>query len=82
LSDSPASHGDKSVNLNNKAFNASPPYRLRTKRTAVVKSVEKQLEFAFDKEKNDDSMSAMEKSAKRSNVMNEDCLHERKLVVT
>ncbi|PNY05977.1 MYB domain protein 3r-5 [Trifolium pratense] len=82
LSDSPASLDNKSVNLNNKAFNASPPYRLRTKRTAVVKSVEKQLEFAFDKEKNDDSMNAMEKSAKRSNAMTEDCLHERKLVVT
>lgn len=76
LSESPASRD------NNKAFNASPPYRLRTKRTAVVKSVEKQLEFAFDKEKNDDNMSAMEKSTKRSNVMTEDRLHERKLVAT
>lgn len=76
LSVSPASRD------NNKAFNASPPYRLRTKRTAVVKSVEKQLEFAFDKEKNDDNMSAMEKSTKRSNVMTEDRLHERKLVAT
>ncbi|CAL5192098.1 unnamed protein product [Lathyrus oleraceus] len=64
LSKSPASRDNKSVILDNKAFNASPPYRLRTKRTAIVKSVEKQLEFAFDKEKNDD------------------CLHERKLVVT
>lgn len=82
LSESPASHGKKSVILNNKAFNASPPYRLRTKRTEVVKSVEKQLEFAFDKEKNDDSMNTVEKSAKRSNVLTEDCLHERKLVVT
>lgn len=64
LSKSPASRDNKSVILDSKAFNASPPYRLRTKRTAIVKSVEKQLEFAFDKEKNDD------------------CLHERKLVVT
>lgn len=36
---------------NGKSFNASPPYRLRTKRTAVIKSVEKQLEFTLDKEK-------------------------------
>ncbi|KAK7293056.1 hypothetical protein RJT34_15917 [Clitoria ternatea] len=57
---------------NYKAFNASPPYRLRSKRTAI-KSVEKQLKFAFDKEKNDD---------KRSNVKTEDCLHETKLVLT
>ncbi|KAL5549951.1 hypothetical protein UlMin_000127 [Ulmus minor] len=35
---------------NGKGFNASPPYRLRTKRTAILKSVEKQLEFAFEKE--------------------------------
>ncbi|KAK9714195.1 hypothetical protein RND81_06G078700 [Saponaria officinalis] len=36
--------------FNGKSFNASPPYRLRTNRTAVLKSVEKQLEFASDKE--------------------------------
>ncbi|KAH9606428.1 hypothetical protein KSS87_015071 [Heliosperma pusillum] len=36
--------------FNGKSFNASPPYRLRTKRTALLKSVEKQLEFAIDKE--------------------------------
>lgn len=35
---------------NGKAFNASPPYRLRSKRTSVLKSVEKQLEFTFDEE--------------------------------
>nr|KYP74282.1 Myb-related protein 3R-1 [Cajanus cajan] len=66
LSGSPASH-------HNGIVNASPPYRLRSKRTAIVKSVEKQLEFAFDKDKNND---------KRSNVITEDCLHETKLVVT
>ncbi|KAJ8747067.1 hypothetical protein K2173_014445 [Erythroxylum novogranatense] len=36
---------------NSKAFNASPPYRLRSKRTAVFKSVERQLAFTIDKEK-------------------------------
>jgi myb proto-oncogene protein len=35
---------------NGKAFNVSPPYRLRTKRTSVLKSVEKQLEFTFNEE--------------------------------
>lgn len=82
FSESPASRSNGSDIPNNKAFNASPPYRLRSKRTAVVKSVEKQLEFAFDKEKNDDNKSTMEKSAKRNNVMTEDCLHETKLVAT
>jgi len=73
FSRSPASHGNVNDIPSNKTFNASPPYRLRSKRTGIVKSVEKQLEFAFDKEKNDD---------KRSNVMTEDCLHEKKLVAT
>ncbi|XP_047308952.1 transcription factor MYB3R-3-like [Impatiens glandulifera] len=36
------------------AFNASPPYRLKSKRTAVIKSIEKQLECAFNKECNND----------------------------
>ncbi|RWW62415.1 hypothetical protein BHE74_00030457, partial [Ensete ventricosum] len=30
-----------------KSFNVSPPYRLRSKRSAIVKSVEKQLDFTF-----------------------------------
>lgn len=33
-----------------KTFNASPPYRLRSKRTTIFKSVEKQLEFSFNRE--------------------------------
>ena len=78
--ESPASHDNESDVP--KVFNASPPYRLRSKRTAVLKSVEKQLEFAFDKEKNDGNVNPIEKPAKRSNVMNEDCLHETKLVAT
>ncbi|XP_052173054.1 transcription factor MYB3R-5 isoform X2 [Diospyros lotus] len=40
---------DTTGQCNGKAFNVSPPYRLRSKRTAVFKSVEKQLEFTFDK---------------------------------
>ncbi|KAK4480952.1 hypothetical protein RD792_011813 [Penstemon davidsonii] len=34
----------------NKSFNASPPYRLRFKRTSVLKSVEKQLDFSLSTE--------------------------------
>ncbi|CAL0304492.1 unnamed protein product [Lupinus luteus] len=81
-SESPAILGNGSDVLSNTAFNASPPYRLRSKRTAVIKCVEKQLEFAFDEEKNDDNVIAMEKSAKRKNVISEDCLQETNFVVT
>ncbi|KAL2934316.1 Transcription factor MYB3R-3 [Bienertia sinuspersici] len=42
---------------NAKPFNASPPYRLRSKRTAILKSVEKQLEFTLDKGKEGDTKS-------------------------
>ncbi|CAI0427168.1 unnamed protein product [Linum tenue] len=35
---------------NGKPFNASPPYRLRSKRLPVLKSVERQLEFAFNED--------------------------------
>ncbi|KAL2502917.1 myb domain protein 3r-5 [Forsythia ovata] len=35
---------------NAKSYNLSPPYRLRSKRTSVLKSVEKQLDFAFKME--------------------------------
>uniref|UniRef100_A0A2P2M1Q8 Transcriptional activator Myb n=1 Tax=Rhizophora mucronata TaxID=61149 RepID=A0A2P2M1Q8_RHIMU len=38
---------------NGKAFNASPPYRLRSKRTGLFKSVERQLSFTFDQAKHD-----------------------------
>ncbi|KAJ4969726.1 hypothetical protein NE237_002825 [Protea cynaroides] len=51
LCESPSSNGDGSVGqYYEKAFNASPPYRLRSKRTAVFKSVEKQLEFTLNEE--------------------------------
>lgn len=35
--------------LDGMTFNASPPYRLKSKRTALFKSVEKKLETTFDK---------------------------------
>ncbi|CAO2820552.1 unnamed protein product [Amaranthus hypochondriacus] len=42
---------------NGKSYNASPPYRFRPKRTAIIKSIEKQLQFSMDKEKKDDAKS-------------------------
>lgn len=56
-----------------KAFNASPPYRLRSKRTAVFKSVERQLEFSFDKEKYDHTTKSKELSVNGSSSVPEDC---------
>ncbi|KAK8638997.1 hypothetical protein V6N13_137399 [Hibiscus sabdariffa] len=49
--ESPACRGNSHNGPNCTAFNASPPYRLRSKRTAVFKSVERQLELTFDKER-------------------------------
>lgn len=46
FSTSPCSRG--AILFNGKNFNVSPPYRLRSKRTAIIKSVEKQLDFAFE----------------------------------
>lgn len=78
--DSPVCHGDKSTGLcNGKTFNASPPYRLRSKRTAIFKSVEKQLEFAFDQEKYDGITKSTEKG---NSPVAEDCLHAKKMGVT
>lgn len=59
LCDSPRNDHSPSRS-NSKAFNASPPYRLTSKRTAISKSVEKQLEFAFDKEKNNHTITSVE----------------------
>ncbi|XP_038905803.1 transcription factor MYB3R-3-like [Benincasa hispida] len=59
LCDSPSNDHSPSRS-NSKAFNASPPYRLTSKRTAISKSVEKQLEFAFDKEKNNHTIKSVE----------------------
>ncbi|KAL3531815.1 hypothetical protein ACH5RR_005336 [Cinchona calisaya] len=51
LDESP--HDDSNGPCNGKSFNASPPYRLRSKRTTVFKSVEKQLKFACDEDQCD-----------------------------
>ncbi|CAN0926610.1 Transcription factor MYB3R-3 [Linum grandiflorum] len=48
LHSSPSLVDNGSSNL--KSFNASPPYRLRQKRTPVLKSVERQLEFSFEED--------------------------------
>ncbi|WVZ17004.1 hypothetical protein V8G54_009986 [Vigna mungo] len=61
LSVSPASHGHGSNILQNNALNMTPPYRLRSKQTAI-KSLTKQLDSAFYMEK---SASDMEKSTER-----------------
>lgn len=49
LLETPDCIDDDSLGSNGNAFNVSPPYRLRAKRTAVVKS--RQLEFTSAKEK-------------------------------
>ncbi|XP_050213777.1 transcription factor MYB3R-3 [Mercurialis annua] len=64
-----------------KAFNASPPYRLKSKRTAVFKSVERQLEFTFDKDRCDGAKS-VGLSANGSSLVTDDCSHAAKLGVT
>ncbi|KAF8396786.1 hypothetical protein HHK36_018418 [Tetracentron sinense] len=81
LCKSPASQGKGTFGLyNGKAFNASPPYRLRSKRTAVFKSVEKQLEFTFDKGKFDDRTQSTN-SAKDNPRVTDDCSHAVKMGV-
>lgn len=48
---------DDKLEPNGNAFNVSPPYRLRAKRTAVIKS--RQLEFTFAKEKHETETSEL-----------------------
>lgn len=72
----PAYHGIGPCNT--KAFNASPPYRLRSKRKSIFKSVEKQLEFAFDNEKHNTSTDSTIKEI--SHVA--DCLRATKMGIT
>ncbi|XVE96879.1 hypothetical protein REPUB_Repub02eG0261700 [Reevesia pubescens] len=80
--ESPACHGNSSIGPNFTAFNASPPYRLRSKRTAVFKSVERQLEFNFDRERrHEDSTKSSDLSVNGSSPI-EDCLHATKMGVT
>ncbi|KAE8717317.1 putative Osmotic avoidance abnormal protein [Hibiscus syriacus] len=73
--ESPTFQSNSSIGLNCTAFNASPPYRLRSKRTAVFKSVERQLNFTFDKERREDL------SVNGSSPI-KDCLHAKKMEVT
>lgn len=81
LCKSPTCHGINYINPNGKAFNASPPYRLRSKRTAVSKSVEKQLEFTFDKEC-EGNIKSVEFSTMATSPVTEDCSHATKMGVT
>ncbi|CAL5420132.1 unnamed protein product [Camellia sinensis] len=74
LHGSPAYLGNGITELfNGKAFNASPPYRLRSKRTVVFKSVEKQLEFDFDKEHQDGDKKSVDSIVKGNPPVTEDC---------
>ncbi|XXG75194.1 hypothetical protein AAC387_Pa07g3758 [Persea americana] len=60
-SESPACYGSDGVGPYNwKSFNVSPPYRLMSKRTAVFKSVEKQLKFTLDEDKFDGNAKSMD----------------------
>lgn len=79
MCDTPVS---KDNSTNAKAFNASPPYRLRSKRTSIFKSVEKQLEFAFDKEAHDDKAKSEDLAAKGNCSVVEDCSLATKMEVT
>ncbi|KAK4377531.1 hypothetical protein RND71_003827 [Anisodus tanguticus] len=66
---------------NTKAFNASPPYRLRSKRKSIFKSVEKQLKFAFDNEQKNTSIGVNDSTVKEiSHVA--DCLRATKMGIT
>lgn len=50
--ESPACYGNGGISLYNwKSFNASPPYRLMSKRTSIFKSVEKKLKFTADEDR-------------------------------
>uniref|UniRef100_A0A5B7BWS2 Uncharacterized protein n=1 Tax=Davidia involucrata TaxID=16924 RepID=A0A5B7BWS2_DAVIN len=83
LCESPACLGNGATGLfNGKAYNASPPYRLRSKRTAVFKSVEKQLEFSFDKEHYDGTTKSLDSIVRGSYPVTEDCSHASNLGVT
>lgn len=79
LDESPES--DNNGKCTGKSFNASPPYRLRSKRTTVLKPVEKQLKFACNEEQHDndanlDSSTVKEVSSAKNN------LEMAKMVVT
>ncbi|KAJ6363028.1 hypothetical protein OIU78_003257 [Salix suchowensis] len=81
LCESPASLGNGSIRSHDKPFNASPPYRLRSKRTAVFKSVERQLEFTFEKGRSDGTKPTR-LSVKGGSTVTEDCSRATKMGVT
>ncbi|KAL6142109.1 hypothetical protein ACLB2K_060392 [Fragaria x ananassa] len=81
LFDSPTSHGISTTGPNGKAFNASPPYRLRSRRTAVFKSVEKQLQFTCEEEYAGNSK-PVELSANGSSAVTKNCSHATKMEIT
>ncbi|XVF55282.1 hypothetical protein PTKIN_Ptkin06aG0024400 [Pterospermum kingtungense] len=78
---SPASPGNSSIGPNCTAFNASPPYRLRSKKAAVFKSLERQLEFTFDKERHGKNAKSSDLPVNGSSPI-EDCKHATKMGVT
>ncbi|GMH10160.1 hypothetical protein Nepgr_012001 [Nepenthes gracilis] len=83
LCQSPASHGISTVTFSStKAFNASPPYQLRSKRTAVLKSVEKQLEFTFEGERGNGDVKSMGLHATGNSPITENTSHTTKMGVT
>ncbi|XP_072995831.1 transcription factor MYB3R-2-like isoform X2 [Typha latifolia] len=58
LSTSPYRDGGV-VSYNGKSDNMSPPYRLRSRRTAIIKSVEKQLDFTLRDDDTDSNTKLM-----------------------
>ncbi|KAE8711052.1 putative Osmotic avoidance abnormal protein [Hibiscus syriacus] len=79
--ESPACQDNSNTGPNCTAFNASPPYRLRSKRTAVFKSVERQLELTFDKERHEGKTKALDLSLIGSTPV-EDRLNTTRMGVT
>lgn len=81
---SPDSVGDSINGLANGSnpFNASPPYRLRSKRTSIFKSVEKQLEFTFDKQQGISAMRSEDLIVKESPIVTKTYSRTSKMGVT
>ncbi|KAM7271803.1 hypothetical protein ACFE04_031017 [Oxalis oulophora] len=65
-----------------KKFCASPPYRLKSKRTAVFKSVERQLAFSFGKEKSVGDGNSVELSKNENSAIREDSSQTTDMSVT
>ncbi|OVA16504.1 SANT/Myb domain [Macleaya cordata] len=81
--ESPARHGSSTVGLyTGQAFDPSPSYRLRSKRTAILKSLEKQLEFTFDGDNTDSQSKSMNSAVRGSSRLTKDCPRTMKMGVT